>query len=100
MSRARERRRTTVVPALDAKHGDGLLEEFRRRWEDHKIYSEWMRKLFLYLDKHADDCSGAESRETTTSVALRYFKETVFDVKKGDIVSTIQEFVNKDRVGE
>ncbi|CAE7233640.1 CUL1, partial [Symbiodinium sp. KB8] len=92
--------RTTVVPALDAKHGDGLLEEFRRRWEDHKIYSEWMRKLFLYLDKHADDCSGAESRETTTSVALRYFKETVFDVKKGDIVSTIQEFVNKDRVGE
>jgi hypothetical protein len=88
-----------VLPALSRKHGDGLLEEFRRRWDYHKIYTEWMRKLYVYLDRN-DTFSGSEHRESTTSVSLRRFKERVFDAKKGDIVSTIQEFVNKDRNGE
>ena len=88
-----------MVTGLDAKHGDGLLEEFRKRWDYHKIYAEWMRKLYLYLDR-VDVFSGSEHRETTTSVALRLFKEFVFDKKKGDIVSTIQDFVNNDRRGE
>ena len=72
------------------------MEEFRTRWDNHKIYTEWMRRLYAFLDR--DELSG-DSRETLTSVSLRKFKELVFDRKKSDIVSTIQVFVNKDRDG-
>lgn len=29
--------RDQSLPALESKHGDALLDEFRRRWDQHKV---------------------------------------------------------------
>lgn len=90
---------TSVLPALNAQHGEQLLVEFRTRWDNHKIFTEWMRKMFMYLDR-ADNFARGERKLTTTSQSLQLFKTLVFDRKKNDIVQTIQDFVNRDREGQ
>jgi hypothetical protein len=39
----------TVRPSLRDHHGEFLLKEVKRRWENHKILNEWLRKFFMYL---------------------------------------------------
>jgi len=38
-----------VLPSLRDHHNEFLLKEMKRRWENHKIMNEWMRKFFMYL---------------------------------------------------
>lgn len=45
-----------VSAALRRQRGEYLAKEFRRRWDDHKVFTEWMRKMFLYLDKQLAQC--------------------------------------------
>lgn len=49
-----------------------------RPWQ---LYAEWMRKLYLYLDRN-DAIGGMDHRNSTTSIAIQLFKTFVFDAKK------------------
>ena len=91
--------RGTVLPALNKLSGPALLREFKRRWENHKIFTEWMRKLFMYLDRRGSYV-GNFQQSTLTSKGIALFKEVVFDGKKGDLVDTIQIIANEEREGE
>lgn len=39
----------SVSPVLRGKTGTELLREMRVQWENHKIYNNWMEKIFTYL---------------------------------------------------
>ena len=39
-----------AVPSLNEKAGLELIKDFGRRWEDHKVMTQWIRKLFLHLN--------------------------------------------------
>ena len=43
--------RGQVVRALNGLRGVDLLNESARRWENHKIYCKFMRRVFLGLDR-------------------------------------------------
>lgn len=88
-----------VIPALDAKRDEHLLTEFKRRWEDHKIFTTWMRKMFQFMDKQMSTVGGT-GKPCSTYVALELFKRLVFDSKKDKIVNVIQDLINRERNGE
>ena len=68
----------TVLPALNALSGPALLKEFKRRWENHKIFTEWMRRIFRYLDSGKSYVHN-HGASTLTSSAISLFKSLVFD---------------------
>lgn len=70
-----------VVPALAACQGTALFDEFKRRWEDHKTITEWVRRLFKALD--SETVRG--KADTLTSHSIKVFKEFAFDKRKGSI---------------
>ena len=89
----------TVLPALNRLSGTQLLKEFKRRWENHKIFTEWMRKLFRYLDGRGGYIKNFQ-KPTLTSKGIALFKRIVFDGKKADLMHTIQLIANQEREGE
>ncbi len=68
----------TVLPALNALSGPSLLREFKRRWENHKIFTEWMRRIFRYLDTGKSYIAN-HSATTLTSSSISLFKSIIFD---------------------
>lgn len=88
-----------VMPALQSARGEALLTEFRRRWEDFKIFTEWMRKLLMFMDKQNSNI-GSSGDPCITFVSLQLFRDLVFHVRKSDITDIIQDLVNRERCGE
>lgn len=68
----------SVLPALNALSGPALLKEFKRRWENHKIFTEWMRRIFRYLDSGKSYVHNAGASSLTSS-SISLFKTVVFD---------------------
>lgn len=101
--------RTTVVPSLSDKHGAALFDEFKKRWEDHKVLTDWVRAVFGgVLDSDANRASSSLARpgtvsagvagsggatstmlDTLTSASIKLFKKHAFDAKKESIGDNI-----------
>jgi cullin 1 len=86
-----------VLPALQGKHDEFLLREFIKHWENHKLMTKWMWKLFMHLDK-AYVMNG--SLPTLTSAGLRLFKTIVYDGSRTDLMTTMLAVINRERSGE
>jgi cullin 1 len=86
----------TVVPTLKDKHGEFLLKELVRRWENHKIMNSWFFKFFMYLDRYYVK---HHSLPTLSEAGLRNFKVLVYDIVKVDVVRAMLEVVDKEREG-
>jgi len=44
-----EQLQKTVLPAIKGKKGEAMLQEFAKRWKNHKLLVRQMWKLFVYL---------------------------------------------------
>lgn len=86
-----------VLPALQDKRDEFLLEELVSRWTRHKVMNKWMQKFFMYLDRYHVK---HHSLPNLKSAGLQAFKTLVFDKIKGDIVSAVLKQVNRERDGE
>lgn len=87
----------TVLPSLRDHHSEFLLVEVKRRWENHKIMNEWMRKFFMYLDRYYVKHNSLPSLHVS---GIKFFKEQVYDVVKGDVVRAMLAMINLEREGQ
>lgn len=88
--------RIVVLPAIMSKSGVAQMKEFVRRWETHKIFAEYMRRIFVDLDKNTDGCR----RESVSSIALRNFAKLWSLVKDRLIVSMLDQISSHRLNGE
>lgn len=87
----------TVLPALQHKHDEFLLQELNLRWSNHKIMNKWMTRFFMYLDRYYVK---HHSVPTLSEAGLTLFKTLVFDLIKKDVVRAMLDVVNLERQGE
>uniref|UniRef100_I2CQT5 Cullin 1 n=2 Tax=Nannochloropsis gaditana TaxID=72520 RepID=I2CQT5_NANGC len=87
----------TVLPSLRNHHKEYLLVEVKRRWENHKIMNEWMRKFFMYLDRYYVKHNNLTSLHVS---GIKFFKEQVYDVVKPDVVQAMLAMINLEREGQ
>mmetsp|Transcript_15862 Transcript_15862/g.55212 ORF Transcript_15862/g.55212 Transcript_15862/m.55212 type:complete len:409 (-) Transcript_15862:256-1482(-) len=87
-----------VEPDLARFSGEYLLSAFTKHWERHKVFSEWMRRCFMYLDRRGPFNQDSEAPSLTSS-AMILFKKRVFDHQKGRILDTVQDFIDRERSG-
>ena len=92
--------RTSVLPALERTDRAYLVQEFRRRWDDHRIFTSWIRKMFLFLDKQMSKGFGGPNKLPLVVVSYQQFRAVAFEAIKFDLAAAIQELVNRERNGE
>jgi cullin 1 len=114
-----------VLPSLRDHHDEFLLKEVKRRWENHKIMNEWMRKFFMYLVScplgramiRMSECMTGDrlpclgvmwqdryyvkhnSLPKLYDSGIKFFKELVYDVVKSDVVASMLAMINQEREG-
>lgn len=75
------------------------------QWENHKIFTEWMRRLFLMIDRADSEDkrlfaqTGVPYR-STTSAGLLLYRDRVFAGQREHIEGEIFALVDRDRDGE
>lgn len=42
----------SVMPSLRQKHGEPMLKDLVKRWENHKVMVRWLSRFFNYLDRY------------------------------------------------
>lgn len=92
--------RTTVLPALSAKSGQGgtiLLTELQHQWSNHEIMNKWLKKFFTYLDRYYVK---HHSLPTLCQAGLRNFRTTVYEHVKQDATAAILDLINDEREGK
>ena len=89
----------TTLPALtnDKMHGQLLLKELVRRWDDHRLMRKWMFDFFRYLDRFYVK---REGKKGLADVALARFRMIVFEQVKSRVTKAVLEQVERDRNGE
>eukprot|EP00741_Cyanophora_paradoxa_P011788 tig00020563_g11392.t1 len=86
-----------VLPAVRDKHDSYLLEEFVKRWDNHKVMVKWYLKFFAYLDRFHIP---REKLKPLNDLGTHLFHETVFDAVKKDVRLVLLGMVRKERDGE
>ncbi|CAM9496164.1 unnamed protein product, partial [Phaeothamnion confervicola] len=77
----------TVKPALrHDKHGEFLLKELVRRWDNHKLMNKWMQKFFMYLDRYF---VRHHSLPPLNEAGLKHFKTLVYEDVKKDVATAL-----------
>ena len=82
---------------IKKKDGTEQLKEFVHRWECHKIFCEYMRRLFLPIDNGALQ-QGQGPKDSISALGLRQFKNYLWDIGKKDIVNTMLGLIHDHRI--
>ena len=83
------------LPAVQAKHGEAKLQEFRRQWEQHKVMSEFMRRFFDIVDR---GYVANSAHLSLSAIALQLFKDVLFDADaKTEMVRAMLGIVARHR---
>jgi cullin 1 len=86
-----------VVPPLKAAmDGTALLNELRKRWNNHKLMNEWMAKFFMYLDRYYVKHT---SLPTLRESGLKHFKDLVYSDVKSRVTASMLDEINAEREG-
>jgi len=87
-----------VLPAIKAKQGESpMLQEFAKRWKNHKLLVRQMWKLFVYLDRfYIKRISGLPLK----AVGVQKFEQVCFNAVKDKVREGILELIEKERKGE
>ncbi|CAK4345874.1 unnamed protein product [Aphanomyces euteiches] len=89
--------REKALPALQNQHGESLLNELQRRWQNHNFMIKWMSKFFMILNRYYVKHNSLPS---LANAGLNAFKTVVFSVIKKDFADAILASVDKERGGE
>ncbi|VVA37587.1 PREDICTED: cullin-1 [Prunus dulcis] len=68
---------STVLPSVIEKHGDCMLQEFVKCWENHKIMIRWLSRFFSFLDDYYIAQNHA-SHPGLNEVGLNCFRNMVY----------------------
>mmetsp|Transcript_181 Transcript_181/g.578 ORF Transcript_181/g.578 Transcript_181/m.578 type:complete len:753 (+) Transcript_181:64-2322(+) len=86
-----------VLPAIKAKHGEAVLDEFALRWKNHKLLVRQLSRLFVYLDRfHVKRVSAPPLKE----VGVQKFEQLVFDAVQADVREGVLALIQREREGE
>ena len=74
---------------------EAVLQEVDQQWQNHRVIDQWGRKFFNYLNRFYVQRLAVDSLDT---VALKSFKENVFDVVKEQITAAFCCVVSHERM--
>jgi len=86
-----------VQPAIQSKEGTEKLKEIVFRWENHKIFCEYMRRMFLGIDKNSCHAIFGGEEITVSAMGLRKFKKIIWGKVENDIVGTMLALIRDHR---
>lgn len=86
-----------ILPKLKEKHGEYMLKELVRRWENHKLLIRFLSHVFKYLDRFYVK---RQSLPELAEVGSREFHELVFKSVKKDVRAAILDIIHREREGE
>ncbi|CAM6083869.1 unnamed protein product [Calypogeia fissa] len=85
-----------VLPVLRAKHDEFLLQEFGRRWENHKVMVTCLSTMFGYLDRYFLPRLGHPSLK---SLGPRTFHDLVYEEMKNKLKDILATMIHNEREG-
>eukprot|EP00184_Porphyridium_aerugineum_P001646 CAMPEP_0184694360 /NCGR_PEP_ID=MMETSP0313-20130426/2360_1 /TAXON_ID=2792 /ORGANISM="Porphyridium aerugineum, Strain SAG 1380-2" /LENGTH=846 /DNA_ID=CAMNT_0027152651 /DNA_START=208 /DNA_END=2748 /DNA_ORIENTATION=- len=86
----------TALPAVQNLHGQFMLEELYKRWQNHYVMVRWVKKIFDYLDRfHVKRAEKLPLQALGTSCFLK----EVFQQVKKDVRVAVLEMIQKEREG-
>eukprot|EP00270_Netrium_digitus_P021979 TRINITY_DN966_c0_g1_i5.p1 TRINITY_DN966_c0_g1~~TRINITY_DN966_c0_g1_i5.p1 ORF type:complete len:323 (-),score=74.33 TRINITY_DN966_c0_g1_i5:534-1502(-) len=86
-----------VLPALREKHGEFMLRELVKRWENHKVMMKWLGKFFTYLDRYFIT---RKQLPSLREVGHSCFRELVYEEVKYKVKDTVIALIDREREGE
>lgn len=89
--------RSSALPALRGVHGEFMLRELVRRWNNHKLMVRWVTRTFSYVDRYYVK---RHERDNLEKVGYKCFKVTVFDTVCADVRTAALKIVCRERDGE
>ncbi|KAJ1491346.1 Cullin repeat-like-containing domain protein [Baffinella frigidus] len=92
-----EQLQKSVLPAIKAKKGEAMLQEFAKRWKNHKLLVRQMWKLFVYLDRFYIKRVSALPLK---AVGVQKFEQVVFNAVKEEVRTGVLGLIEKEREGE
>mmetsp|Transcript_9325 Transcript_9325/g.23197 ORF Transcript_9325/g.23197 Transcript_9325/m.23197 type:complete len:791 (-) Transcript_9325:254-2626(-) len=85
------------LASVSGIYGGELIAKLADNWEKQTILTFWMQRVFQYLDRFFTK-NTVEYPELFT-IALRLFKEKVYEMVKDRMVAAIIDVINKERDG-
>jgi len=86
-----------VLPALREKHGEHMLRELVKRWDNHKLMVRWLSRFFNYLDRYY---ISRYALAPLKDVGMLCFRDLVYAELKGAIKDGMLALVDRERAGE
>jgi len=68
------------------KQGAALLSEFMECWKNYLLFSKWLTKIFVYLDRYYIKFSNSD---TTYQIELKSFRTIVYEKIKNNLVDAV-----------
>ncbi|XP_048447417.1 cullin-1 [Pyrus x bretschneideri] len=90
---------STVLPSLQEKHHEFMLQEFVRSWGNYKVMFRWLSHFFRFSDDHCIT-RNQTSLPGPNEVALNCFRNLVYQKVNADVRYYVLGLIDKEREGE
>ncbi|XP_006279064.2 putative cullin-like protein 2 [Capsella rubella] len=87
----------TVLPSLREKHGNDMLEELIKRWNNHNIMVKWLARFFEYIERFYIPRLSLSPLKT---VGLICFRDLVYREMHSTAKEAVLALIHKEREGE
>ncbi|XWS39050.1 hypothetical protein CRYUN_Cryun18bG0016800 [Craigia yunnanensis] len=86
-----------VLPSLQGKKDEALLQELEKRWSNHKIMTRWLCRFFHYLDRYF---VAVKKVPPLQEVGLLSFYNLIFGEMNNQIRDAVMSMIDQEREGE
>lgn len=86
-----------VLPSLKEKHGEQMLKELVKRWDNHKIMVRWLSRFFNYLDRYYIT---RHSLSQLKDVGMLCFRDLVYNELRAPVKDAVLLLIDKEREGD
>ncbi|KAK6254512.1 hypothetical protein SCA6_015817 [Theobroma cacao] len=86
-----------VMPSLQGKEGEALLQELEKRWSNHKMMTRWLSRFFHYIDRYF---VAVKKVPSVQEVALSSFYNLIFGEMNNQVRDAVLSMIDREREGE
>ncbi|XVF38695.1 hypothetical protein REPUB_Repub20aG0123800 [Reevesia pubescens] len=86
-----------VLPSLQGKKDEALLQELEKRWSNHKTMTRWLNRFFNYLDRYFVTARKVLPLQEASFLS---FYNLIFGEMNDQIKDAITSMINREREGE
>ncbi|XVF66244.1 hypothetical protein PTKIN_Ptkin10aG0020000 [Pterospermum kingtungense] len=86
-----------VLPSLQGKKEEALLQELEKRWSNHKIMTRWLSRFFHYLDRYFVTLKKLPPLQ---QVGLMSFYSLIFGEMNNQIRDAVMCMIDQERERE